>query len=207
MIFSLPIADILHSEILLQDDFTTNIRGWEITEDEEEKSFIKDSHYWMENKSESRWMFYHKKLPIKKEDNFIIMAQIDLLNHQGYGQYGLVWGFDKEHKILNRFSVSVESTRLSICRFEKNHRSIFHRFSNQYEKVNKSNNKQFFSIMRIEDYYYFFLHKDKRPMYICHTSQLCMDGLRFGFYLEPGIMIRCDKITVKRLILNKGFTG
>jgi hypothetical protein len=34
-----------------------------------------------------------------------------------------------------------------------------------------------------------------------------MNGLRFGFYVEPGIIIRCDRITVKRLITNKDFDG
>jgi len=126
MIFTLPIADILHSDILLKDDFSSNREGWEITEDEEEKSFLKDSYYWMENKSESRWMFYHKKLPTKRNENFIIITQIDLLDHQGFGQYGLVWGFDKEHQILNRLTVSVEANRFSVCRFEKNHNRIFH---------------------------------------------------------------------------------
>ena len=205
MIFTLPIADILYSDILLKDDFSSNREGWEITEDEEEKSFLKDSYYWMENKSESRWMFYHKKLPIKRNENFIIMAHVDLLSHQGYGQYGLVWGFDKDHQILNRLTVSVETNRFSVCRFEKNHSKIFHRFSNPYKKEVNSKNNQFFSIIKLEDYYYFFLHKDKRPIYVCHSSHLCMEGLRFGFYIEPGIMIRCDKITVKRMIINKDF--
>jgi hypothetical protein len=34
-----------------------------------------------------------------------------------------------------------------------------------------------------------------------------MEGLRFGFYIEPGILIRCNKITVKRLITNQSFDG
>ena len=30
-------------------------------------------------------------------------------------------------------------------------------------------------------------------------------GDRFGFYVEPGLMIRCNKITVKRLIVDPNF--
>ena len=40
-----------------------------------------------------------------------------------------------------------------------------------------------------------------------HVSQMPMEGERFGFYVEPGIMMRCDKIEVKRLITDKNFKG
>ncbi len=47
-------------------------------------------------------MFYHKKLPVSIKENFIIKAEIELLNsNNDYGQYGLVWGFDKEHQELS----------------------------------------------------------------------------------------------------------
>ena len=80
MIQILPLADMMHEEVLLEDDFASKFEGWELIEDEEEKSFIKDSHYWMENKSKTRWMFYHKKLPVSSKENFIIKAEIELLN-------------------------------------------------------------------------------------------------------------------------------
>ena len=51
----LPLGNILHEEVLLEDEDEKSFI-------EDEKSFIKDSHYWMENKSSNKWMFYHKKL-------------------------------------------------------------------------------------------------------------------------------------------------
>lgn len=207
MIYTLPIADVLLKETLLADDFNSNYEGWEIIAGEDEKSFIKDGFYWMENKSDSRWMFYHKKLPIKKGENFIIHAEIELLSHQGYGQFGLVWGFDKPHEVLNRFTVSVETNRFSVLKFDKDHYRTYHRFSSKYAKSVDPSTKQYFSIMRLEDYYYFFLGSHERPVYTCHKTHLSMEGLRFGFYVEPGILIRCDKITVKRLITNPAFDG
>ena len=45
MIYTLPIADVLHKEALLEDDFNSDYEGWEIITDEDEKSFIKDSYY------------------------------------------------------------------------------------------------------------------------------------------------------------------
>jgi len=207
MIYNLPIADVLHQETLLSDDFNSNFEGWEIVDNEDEKSFIKDSHYWMENKTASRWMFYHKKMPIKKGENFVIQAEIELLSHRGFGQFGLLWGFDKPHEVLNRFTVSVDSNRFSVCRFEKNYERNHHRFSTKFEKDKDSGIKQFFSIKCIQGYCYFFLHPQQPPVYICHRAHLVMDGQRFGFYVEPGIMIRCNKITIDRLIVNQEFDG
>ena len=208
MIQILPLADIMHEEVLLEDDFSSKFEGWEIIEDNEEKSFIKDSHYWMENKSKRRWMFYHKKLPVSSKENFIIKAEIELLNsNNDYGQYGLVWGFDKEHQELSKFVVSSEKNDFTISKFQKDHEFSRHRFSDSFEKFGFEVNKQFFSIVKLENYYYFFLNQHDKPVYVTHVSQMPMEGNRFGFYVEPGIMIRCNKIAVKRLITNKNFKG
>ena len=208
MIQILPLADIMHEEVLLEDDFASKFEGWELIEDEEEKSFIKDSHYWMENKSKRRWMFYHKKLPVTSKENFIIKAEIELLNsNNDYGQYGLVWGFDKVHQELSKFVVSSEKNNFTISKFQKDHEFSRHRFSDSYEKFGFEFNKQFFSIVKLDNYYYFFLNQHDKPVYVTHVSQMPMEGNRFGFYVEPGIMIRCDKIVVKRLITNKNFKG
>jgi len=183
MIQILPLANILHEEVLLEDDFNNKFEGWEIVEDEDEKSFIKDSHYWMENKSNNRWMFYHKKLPVKKQDNFIIKAEIELLqSSRGYGQYGLVWGFDKEHNELNKFVVSSDHDDYTIAKFQKNHEFTTHRFNRNYEKHPFEDNKQFFSIVKLEDYYYFFLNRFDRyskiiisfPFYLFLKNLICM---------------------------------
>jgi hypothetical protein len=52
-----------------------------------------------------------------------------------------------------------------------------------------------------------FLNHYDRPVYMTHVSQMPMEGERFGFYVEPGIMMRCDNIVVKRLISDKNFSG
>jgi hypothetical protein len=206
MIQILPLANVLHEEIVLEDDFNSHHEGWEIIKDEEEQAFIKDSYYWMENTSISRWMFYHKKMPLNLDENFIIKASIELLhNKQGYGQFGLVWGFDKKHSQLNKFVVSSNTSRFTISDFEKDHAFANHRFSGKYEKDPFSKNEQFFSIVKLEDYYYFFLNGHSKPVYVTHVSQMGQSGDRFGFYVEPGLMIRCNKISVKRLIVDPNF--
>ena len=59
MLQILPLVIILQEELLLENDFNNKFEGYEIGDDEDEKSFIKDSHYWMENKPGNRWLFYH----------------------------------------------------------------------------------------------------------------------------------------------------
>ncbi len=208
MIQILPLANIIHEEVLLEDDFNNKFEGWELIEDEDEHSFIKDSHYWMENKSGNRWMFYHKKLPVTAKDNFIIRAEIEILNNKrGFGQYGLVWGFDKTHEELSKFVVSTENENFTIAKFQKDHEYNTHRFSGKYEKHGFESNKQFFSIVKLDNQFYFFLNHYDPPVYMTHVSQMPMEGERFGFYVEPGIMMRCDKIVVKRLISDKNVNG
>ena len=206
-IYNLPLAAILHRITVFEDDFQNNNAGWEIIDCETEHSFINDSHYFLENKSENHWMFYHKALTGSFPKNFVINTEIELLENKGYGQFGLLWGFTDPSHILNRFVRSAETERFTITRFEKNHHRSFHRFSDQFKKEPETGSKQFFSIMLLNDYYYFFLHKYQRPIYICHKSHMQSEGNRFGFYIEPGLTIRVDKIKIERLILKPDFDG
>jgi hypothetical protein len=208
MIQILPLAKVLHSDVVLEDDFTSRFEGWELVNNEDEQSFIQDSYYWMENKSKSRWMFYHKSMPVSTKDSFIIHAEIELVQTQtGYGQFGLVWGFTKPHTVLNKFVVSTQEDAFNVAFFQKDHYVVLHKHRGTYEKHQSNKRKQFFSIVKLEDYYYFYLNEYARPVYIVHASKLPMTGNRFGFYVEPGIMIRCDKIVVKRLITDKNYDG
>jgi hypothetical protein len=206
-IFNLPVAAIEHKDTILEDDFINNMGGWELIEHEDEKSFISDSHYYLENKTSTRWMFYHKALANGFPKNFILNAEMELLDHQGYGQFGLIWGFTKPHHILNRFVVSAEADRFTVSRFEKDHHKVFHRFSGSYEPLDMKTRKYFLSVMLLDDYYYFFVRQFGRPVYICHKSHLHSEGDRFGFYVEPGLMIRIDNVKIRRLITRPDFDG
>ena len=42
MIFNLPIADIQHKDTIFEDDFSNNVAGWEIIEDEDEGEDISE---------------------------------------------------------------------------------------------------------------------------------------------------------------------
>ena len=41
MIYNIPIADVLHQETLLCDDFNSSFEGWVIVDNEDEKSIYK----------------------------------------------------------------------------------------------------------------------------------------------------------------------
>lgn len=205
--FNLPVAEITHRDTVFEDHFDNNIAGWEAISNEDEKAFIKEGHYFMENRSQNRWMFYHKGLPKDLPRNFVINTEIEVLDHGEYGQFGLVWGFAKPHHILNRFAVSTVSDRFTVATYEKDHHRVLHRFSGTYAELVSTTRKYFLSVMLLDDYYYFFLHHTQRPVYICHRSHLHREGSRFGFYVEPGIMIRADYIKVQRIITNPRFDG
>jgi hypothetical protein len=208
MIKILPLADVIHQDVFFDDGFYSNEHNWEIINSPTENAFIKDGFYWMENRSKKNWMFYHKKLPVKKLESFIISAEIEIVhNHLGYGQFGLVWGFNREHNIVNKFTIASNHNQFTVSRFQKDHLFVTHRFSGSFIKHDAYVYKQFFSIIKLADYYYFYLNLYDRPVYITHVSQMGMEGERFGFYVEPGIMIRSDRITVKRLVLNQEFSG
>ena len=108
---------------------------------------------------------------------------------------------------IYRITPDLDNNDYTIAKFQKNHEFIKHRFNRNYEKHPFEANKQFFSIVKLEEYYYFFLNRFDRPEYMTHVSQMRMEGDRFGFYVEPGIIMRCDKIVVKRLITDKNFKG
>ena len=208
MIQILPLADILYRDVFFEDNFTNNANNWELANNKNEYAFIGNGYYWMENRSKRNWMFYHRKLPVRKTDNFIISAEIELVNNSfGYGQFGLVWGFNKAHNMLNKFTVSYNQNNFTVARFQKDHLSVSHRFGSTFFRRENHQDKQFFSIVKLGDYYYFYLNPYGQPVYISHVSHFSMEGERFGFYVEPGIMIRCKQVTVKRFILNPDFTG
>jgi hypothetical protein len=183
---------------LVLENFTNNKRKWEETNIESEKAFIKDDYYWMENTSKSRWNYYKTKSHLKKGDDFVIETIIELEKKEdAFGHFGLVWGFDEERKYLNRFTLSADGKRALIMHFEKNHYVDFHRF--QTRKLPKIDIKKSvrFSIIKLEDYFYFFINKVK--VYTVHESVFCANGFFVGYYIEPELSMKSDFFEVKKI--------
>ena len=118
MIQILPVADIYKEEIVIDDNFGQRQEGWETVESDTESAFFKMGRYIMENKTDDTWNYYHKELPNNLGDNFIIKAELEVVeNHKGFGQYGLVWGFDEASRSLNKFVVSSEEQSFVVSSF------------------------------------------------------------------------------------------
>jgi len=197
-------CDVLHNESLFKDDFDNNLKGWEIVKNDDENAFIKDGYYWMENTSKNRWMYYKTKLPLKRKEDFLIDTEIEILTKDAHGHVGLVWGFDKDREILNRFTVSADGERFLVMHFQRNHHRVFHRY-HSWELKGSSTNKIRLSIARIAGYFYFMYNG--KTVYTAHASQFADYGPYFGYYVEPGIMIRSRFIEAKRLITQPSEAG
>ena len=199
------------TESLVLENFTNNKRKWEEVNIETEKAFIKDGYYWMENSSKSRWNYYKTKSHLKKGDDFIIETSIELEKKEDiFNHFGLVWGFDEERKYLNRFTLSADGKRALIMHFERNHHIDFHRFQTRKLPKIDMNKSVCFSIIKLEDYFYFFINKVK--VYTVHESVFCTKGLFVGYYIEPELSMKSDffevkKIKAKRLEADKGMQG
>lgn len=190
-------CDVLHSETLFMDDFDNNLKGWELTRNMDEQTFMKDGYYWMENLDTRSWRYYKMKMPIKQKHDFIIDTKIEILSKDEYGHVGLVWGFDKELEALNRFSVSADGERFVVMHFQKDHHQVYHRFHYREHDPVKTTLVRL-SIVKISGYFYFLLNG--KLVYTCHASHFADQGPYCGFYVEPGILIRSPYIEVKRLI-------
>lgn len=203
MLLNVTTEKDFHLETVFRDEFEDDASGWEQTNKTMEHSFIKDGYYWMKNTGSVGWKFYHLPMPKGMKNNFTIGSQIELLKHPGYGQFGLVWGFTKPHNILNRFVVSTEKDRFTVVKFEKNHQRSYHRFSQSFKQEETIKNLFYLELMLLDDYYYFFLQRNPSPVYVCHKAHLMLEGIRFGFYVEPGIHIRASEITIQRISKNQ----
>lgn len=190
-------CDLLNSESLFMDDFDNNLKGWEVTRNMEEQAFMKDSYYWMENTDKSNWKYYKMKMPLKRKDDFIIDTKIEILSKDEYGHVGLVWGFNKDREVLNRFSVSADGERFVVMHFQKDHHQVYHRFHYREPNPVKTDVVRL-SIVKISGYFYFLLNS--KLVYTCHATHFADYGPYCGFYVEPGILIRSPYIEVKRLI-------
>jgi hypothetical protein len=187
-----------HLQPALQEHFLTEHNGWEITQKADERAFILHQHYWMENMTETRWMYYKKKMPFKANENWLLQTEIELLSRDEHRHFGLVWGFDEEFDRLNRFTVSADGERGLVMQFQKDHQWVKHRFQKLFTPTLYLG-KVHLSILKLEDYFYFLVNK--KLMYMCERSNFSSTGSYFGYYVESGLFIRSPYIGLDRIIM------
>lgn len=183
---------------VLQENFKNNKRKWEIVDIDTETSAIKDGYYYMKNKSRSRWNYYKTKTNLKRNQDFIFEATLELEKEEdSFGHFGLVWGFDKNCENLNRFTLSADGQRALIMHFEKDHKNVFHRFQNRKLPKFNINKPVRFTIIKLGEYFHFLINKTN--VYIAHESFFAACGNFAGYYIEPGLSIKSNYLEVKRI--------
>ena len=186
---------------VLREEFVNNKNKWELTDTQTETSIIKDGYYWLNNKSSSRWNYYKLNAPIKLDQDFMLDASIELLGKNQFGHFGLVWGFDKEISVLNRFTLSADGKRAVIMQFDRNHQPVYHRFQTRTFPKVEPNKPIRFTVIKLGEYFHFLLNTHN--IYMVHQSQLIQAGHYVGYYIEPNISIRSKYIEIKKIKSNE----
>lgn len=187
-----------HCRTTLTENFKNNKRKWEVVDIESEYAEIKDGYYHLKNKSTHRWNYYKVKTRLNKNQDFLIESTIELANQKEvYGHVGLVWGFNQKHEYLNRFTLSADGKRALIIHFEKDHKTVFHRYQNKnLPKINISQPIQF-TIIKLGAYFHFFINQQR--IYIGHECLFANYGNYIGYYLEPGLSVKTNFLQVKSI--------
>ena len=194
--------EIESCQAIITENFSNNKQKWEEVANDSEQAKIKDGYYWMSNTSDTRWNYYKIKAPFKQNHGFIIETFIELENRQdAVGHFGLVWGFDKERKHLNRFTLSADGKRALILHFERNHYLMFHRFQNRKLPQFDMKKPVRFSIIKLDDYFHFLINKQK--VYMAHESVFCSDGAFVGYYIEPHLSMKSNFFEIKKIKAHK----
>ena len=194
MMQSLAKAINKSKSIVIVERFKSNDNNWEEVDNSTEFAKIENNRYFMENRDVWSWKYYDIDASINKYENFIIEARLRIEKIREIGQLGIVWGFDKNHEILNRFTIAADLNRYSIMQFEKNHRRIYHRFSEKLSPFILKNENEL-SITKEHKYLFFKINKE--IIYVCHEAHFYQRGPRIGFYIEPGVGISSSFLTVK----------
>lgn len=184
----------------IDEYFEDNRHGWEITEKDTETSAIMNGTFWMINKTESQWNYYHNSCLSLEGTTWKIEANLACVPGDQHNQLGLVWGFDEAPEILNRFAISADGKNATVLCFERQHRRVFHRFHTSIKNIDTSAGFKL-SVLRNGNYYYFMINN--QLIYLCHEKHFIHSGNRFGFYVEPQLRVSCNHICCGQLELTE----
>ena len=193
------VIEVIHRQTVVNELFHPGTTPWELVHKESEQAFIKDGYYWMENTSHTDWMYYKYKIPFKRETDWLLDAELELISpsQSSFGHYGLVWGFQEDREYLNKFTVSADGDRCLVMHFQKDHHRIMHRYQKKLTPAPHGQPVQL-SILKAQNYYYFLVNRTM--VYMCEASCFAHRGPYMGYYVEPGLFIRSPRITLERFI-------
>lgn len=199
MILKTAIARIKGYETLLHEVFATSPHGWEIVNKPSEEAYMKGNYYYMENKSENYWMYYHKKTKLKATDDFILKAKLGVALAKGQGSFGLLWGFNEKSPALNRFILSSTGRYYGMVHFERKHSLSFQR---NYGRLPRQRKKALheMTLVKLGKQLFFFADEHTEPLFQCNAEAYPWLGNHIGFYVEPGIQLKVESLQLTRLI-------
>jgi len=189
--------DVKLKKVLIDENFKNNKNRWEQVDSDTEVACIHKGTYSIENKTKTRWNYYKINAQLKKVNDFFIEADIKILQSKEYRHAGIIWGFNKEKKHLNRFSISGDGKRISISCFEKDHFHVPYRFQSKINSKSKSPLHFKLSIIKLDDFFYFYLNQ--QLVNIVHNAHFTNEGSLVGYYLEPELKISSSYIKVNEL--------
>jgi hypothetical protein len=138
---------------------------------------------------------------LKSKDEFTIETEIQLLSKDQFGHFGLIWGFDKEDSVMNKFTISADGERALMMQYEMNHKKINYRIQcKNFNKINTINPVKI-SIIKLGGFYYFCINNEL--INIVNENHFVFTGSYLGFYLEPGIAIKNNRLEIKKLTARK----
>lgn len=197
------LARILEIQDIWKEHFSRPQLKWEICDNEDEQAWIESGRYHLNNTTTSRWNFYHLESGVDfRDDHYIISARMRLHSAESGYAFGLVFGFDRYPRRLNRFVLNSKMNFTIIADFNREDSSPFERKSALLDrkKILQEQDDVEMVIMKISRTIYFFINDLKHPVFAVDKDFFAFTGGRLGFYTEPGIHISAESITVKRLI-------
>jgi len=187
-------------QVLLSNHFHRDASGWKIVDNKNEKTFVRDNHYWLENISEQTRLTYEKLMPVDVADDWFLEAEIELMSDKAEGHYGLVWGFNEEKEMLNSFTVSADGKSALVMHHENNSGCVLHHFQKNWD-IENNKHPVHLAILKMCDYYYFLINQNM--FYVCEASHFAANGSYAGYCVDPGLLIRSRSFSLTKMIVKK----
>ena len=207
MILKQEIAKVKSAKTIWAEDFSKPKLKWELVDDEDEHAWMEDGVYNMKNLTESHWHFYAlgSGLDFKNDDYFInthFTFNVDFGSE--FSSVGLVFGFKKYFKRLNRFVVDTSLQRAVIADFWREDSQPINRRSVRLDKKKFDGNLSrenycTMGILKVGNRISFFINNFKTPVFETDLDFFNFDGDRLGFFVEPCVELRASLIHVRKL--------
>ncbi len=195
------ISKVKEQEILFNEGFKDNHRRWETVDNASERAEVINNCYFLENKTKDKWHYYDRPDVIDRRSDFILSVKYRVLSAGHLGNFGIVWGYEQDPKVLNRFVFNVRHEYCAAMRFNRNEaesHTIYRASKPVPMPPGFRKDVQTLSIIRMGGHYYFFAGNTHSPLMIEKETHFVLEGNSAGFYTEPGMKVEVIHFFSKR---------